>query len=337
MVQQIQLQQIRWGIIGCGDVCEVKSGPAFYKAPGSALLAVMRRDGVKAADFARRHGAERWYTDMNQLIADPEVDAVYIASPPAAHEAAALAAIKAGKPVYLEKPMAHTAASAHRIAEAAGKKRVPLCVAHYRRMQPLFLRVRQLLQQQVLGAVRNVVLQFAAPGSGYNMADERVQWRLNPAISGGGIFHDLAPHQLDLLFYLLGKPLRVNGLAVNVGGRYTPPDSVGATLLFPEGVLAHCSWLFEAADGQHADQIQINGERGWMRFPVFGSPALTFVVDGKHSEELFLPLQHVQQPMIEAVNAYFTGTGPNPCDAAAGLLVMETMEQIVGGKALENR
>src|ERR1700690_3284048 len=97
---------VRWGIIGCGDVAEVKSGPGFQKAAGSQLVAVMRRRGDLAADYARRHGVPRWYDDARALIDDPEVDAVYIATPPDSPAASALRAAAAGKPAYVEKPMA---------------------------------------------------------------------------------------------------------------------------------------------------------------------------------------------------------------------------------------
>src|SRR5688572_23614993 len=101
---------IRWGILGCGDVTEIKTGPAFYKVPGSQLVAVMRRNGELAADFARRHGVPRWYDNAAALVNDPEVDAVYIATPPGAHLEGALLVAAAGKPVYMEKPMARNAA-----------------------------------------------------------------------------------------------------------------------------------------------------------------------------------------------------------------------------------
>src|SRR5688500_4072884 len=102
------MDEIRWGIIGCGDVTEVKSGPGFQKARGSALVAVMRRDRAKAEDFARRHGVPRAYTDAEALIADPDVDAVYIATPPSSHRALALQVAAARKPCLVEKPMAMT-------------------------------------------------------------------------------------------------------------------------------------------------------------------------------------------------------------------------------------
>src|SRR5258706_10250264 len=92
---------IRWGIIGCGDVTEVKSGPALQRATGSALVAVMRRDRAKAEDYARRHGVARAYDDGAALIEDPDVDAVYVATPPSSHLDYALAAAKAGEPVYV--------------------------------------------------------------------------------------------------------------------------------------------------------------------------------------------------------------------------------------------
>jgi 1,5-anhydro-D-fructose reductase (1,5-anhydro-D-mannitol-forming) len=100
---------IRWGMIGCGDVTEVKSGPGFQKAAGSALMAVMRRNGGLAADYARRHGVPRCYDRADALLADDEVDAVYIATPPDTHADYALLAAAASKPAYVEKPMArHT-------------------------------------------------------------------------------------------------------------------------------------------------------------------------------------------------------------------------------------
>src|SRR6476646_8946793 len=128
---------IRWGIIGCGDVTEVKSGPAFNKVPNSTLVAVMRRDGKKAEEYATRHQVPKWYDNADRLINDPDVNAIYVATPPSTHEQYTLAALNAGKPVYVEKPMALHAASAMRMAETAKEENLPLVVAHYRREQPV--------------------------------------------------------------------------------------------------------------------------------------------------------------------------------------------------------
>ncbi|HET7898336.1 MAG TPA: Gfo/Idh/MocA family oxidoreductase, partial [Flavisolibacter sp.] len=128
-------QKIRWGIIGCGDVTEVKSGPAFSKVPNSELVAVMRRDAAKAEDYARRHKVGKWYSDATALINDPDVNAIYVATPPLQHEDYTIQALKAGKPVYVEKPMAIDAAAAKRMVQAANETGTKLSVAHYRRQQ----------------------------------------------------------------------------------------------------------------------------------------------------------------------------------------------------------
>ncbi len=112
------MKKINWGIIGCGDVTEVKSGPAFNKVKNSALVAVMRRDAAKAEDYAKRHNVPKWYTDANSLINDPDINAIYVATPPSSHEAYSIAALQAGKPVYVEKPMSMNAAEAENMMKA---------------------------------------------------------------------------------------------------------------------------------------------------------------------------------------------------------------------------
>ena len=100
------METVKWGIEGCGNVCEVKSGPGLYKAEGSELVMVMRRDGAKAEDFAKRHGVDRWSDNADEVLGDSEVNAVYIATPPSSHLELGLKVAAAGKPCLMEKPMA---------------------------------------------------------------------------------------------------------------------------------------------------------------------------------------------------------------------------------------
>ena len=153
-------QTINWGMIGCGDVTEVKSGPAFSKVPGSKLVAVMSRNPERAADYARRHQVAKWYDDAQKLIDDPEVNAIYIATPPLSHEELTLAAIKAGKPVYVEKPMSVDAAAGRNMQQAALESSVKLTVAHYRRQQPVFKKIKALIDDKAIGDIKYVNLQF---------------------------------------------------------------------------------------------------------------------------------------------------------------------------------
>ena len=210
---------IRWGIIGCGSVTEVKSGPALQRAEGSALVAVMRRDGEKARDYAERHGVAKWGTDARALIHDPEVDAVYIATPPAFHADYAVQVAQAGKPVYVEKPMGCTVADCRRMLAACRQAGVPLFVAYYRRALPRFLQVKALLDAGAIGAVRGVIVRMIRPAKAEDA--DAGNWRVDPTLAGGGYFFDLGSHMLDLLDFLLGPIAAVQGTAVNQAG-FTP-------------------------------------------------------------------------------------------------------------------
>jgi len=150
------MTSIRWGILGCGDVTEVKSGPAFSKIEHSKLVAVMRRNGEKARDYAKRHGVPRWYDSADALIHDTDVDAIYIATPPSSHAAYAIAAMQAGKPVYVEKPMALNGAECEQMLQVSETTGVPLFVAYYRRCLPYFVKVKELLESGAIGKVRFV-------------------------------------------------------------------------------------------------------------------------------------------------------------------------------------
>ena len=150
------MDQVRWGIIGCGSVTEVKSGPALYKAEGSSLVAVMRRQGALAEAYARRHGVPCWYDDAQALIDDPSVNAVYVATPPSTHCEYTQRAAQAGKPVYVEKPMARTHAECQAMIAACREAGVPLFVAYYRRMLPRFRKIKALIDEGAIGEVRTV-------------------------------------------------------------------------------------------------------------------------------------------------------------------------------------
>jgi predicted dehydrogenase len=319
------MQEINWGIIGCGNVTEVKSGPAFSKVPHSRLAAVMRRNGEKARDYAQRHNVPRWYNDAQLLIDDPGVNAIYVATPPASHEEYAIRALRAGKPVYLEKPMATNAASAKRIAAVAKETGVPLSIAHYRRRQPLFLTIKSLIDEGRIGRVQRVSLELFQPHQSPMIATTEENWRLNPALSGGGLFHDLAPHQLDLMIHFFGEHETACGLSCNTGNLYGAPDTTSGQILFRNGVLFHGNWCFVARES--TDKCIITGTEGELQFSIFGQAPLVIRQKENMEQQNFEPLTHVQEPMIRDVVAYFRGEMPNPCPADAGVEVMELIDK----------
>jgi predicted dehydrogenase len=325
------MKKINWGIIGCGDVTEVKSGPAFNKVPGSSLTAVMRRDAAKAADYALRHNVPNWYANADELINDPGVNAVYIATPPNSHEQYALQAIAAGKPVYVEKPMAVNFAAAKNIAVAAAEKKIKLCVAHYRRQQPLFKKIKQLLLEKVIGDVHLVQLALhKVPYTPEQLNNPHFAWRVNPSIAGNGLFYDLAPHQLDILYYFFGPVKTVKGIALNQTGLYTTDDIVSGVIQFENGIIFNGSWYFNATEP--ADMCEIIGSRGTIRFSMFNYTPVQLMVNGSTTLFSFENLQHVQQPMIEQVVKYFSGQTDNPCSGDDGAEVMRIMECFISYK-----
>lgn len=319
------MKKINWGIIGCGDVTEVKSGPAFNKIPHSSLVAVMRRNADKAKDYAERHHVPRWYCDADQLINDPEVNAVYIATPPSSHELYALAAIRAGKPVYVEKPMALNFAAAKQMSLAAEVAAVKLTVAHYRRQWPLFKKVKQLIHDKAIGEIRLAMLEYCTtPLSSDELLVEKNAWRVNPAIAGGGLFHDLAPHQLDLMFYFFGAARHIQGMATNQSAQYAADDLVAGNVLFENGVVFNGTWCFTAP--ANSDRCDIIGSAGKISFGFFSRQSVELTTAEGTTRFDFAPLQHVQQPMIEQVVKYFSGEAFNPCTGAEGTEIMRWIE-----------
>ena len=326
------MKKVQWGIIGCGDVTEKKSGPAFNKVDNSKLVAVMRRDEEKVKDYARRHGVPKWYTDARQLIEDDDVNAIYVATPPLYHAEYTLLAIQAGKPVYVEKPMAINLAAAEKMLAASQQAGSKISIAHYRRQQPVFQKIKSLLESNAIGKVRIVNLklyQGIQPGL---VAQTAVNWRVDPQISGGGLFHDLAPHQLDLMLFFFGNPQTVSGVSLNQAGLHKADDIVAGYIHFENDILFSGVWCFNADPHDEADACEIIGSEGSIRFSIFKHQNITLSRDGTEKVFAFEPLEHVQQPMINAVVEYFLDKGANPCPAEAGVQTMRLIETFTNKK-----
>ena len=319
---------IRWGIIGCGDVTEVKSGPALYKTPDSELVAVMRRDADKARDYAVRHSVPRWYDQADALIGDPDVDAVYIATPPDTHAHYTAQVAQADKPVYVEKPMARNHGECLAMIDACRRTGVPLFVAYYRRALPAFLKVKALVEEGAIGAVRFASIALCQPASEY---PDDLPWRVVPEISGGGYFFDLASHQLDFLDFLLGPIAHASGHATNQAKLYRAEDAVTASFAFESGALGAGVWNF-AAD-QHCDRIEIAGDKGRIAFSTFAFTPVELTTSTGVQAFAIDPPQHVQQPLIETVVNALSGRGECPSTGASAARTSRVMDQIVHGHA----
>ncbi|RPJ87438.1 MAG: gfo/Idh/MocA family oxidoreductase [Acidobacteria bacterium] len=300
----LMTNQIRWGIIGCGNVTEVKSGPGFQKAQNSALVAVMRRDRDQAADYAQRHGVPKFYDQAAELINDPDVDAVYVATPPSSHSQLGLAVAAARKPCLMEKPMAMDHAECVELVDAFRRSQTPLFVAYYRRALPRFLKVRELLQAGAIGRLTSVhILQFDRLAVG-----EAAQgWRFDPAIAGSGLFMDLASHGLDLLDFLVSPICQVAGFAINTGGTYKAEDVTAACFEFRSGVVGHAVWNFKA--GRWDDRITFTGSAGELETPVFTDGDIILRSGGEETVHEVRNPPHVHQPLIQTIVDELLGRG----------------------------
>jgi 1,5-anhydro-D-fructose reductase (1,5-anhydro-D-mannitol-forming) len=315
---------VRWGILGCGDVTEVKSGPGFQQADGSALVAVMRRDRAKAQDYARRHGVMRAYDDADALMADPDVDAVYIATPPSSHASLALRVAAARKPCLVEKPMARTHAECTQMLDAFRRAGVPLWVAYYRRALPRFLKLRELLSSGAIGRVTSVHVQVTdrlATGA------DAGNWRFDPAAAGAGLFLDLASHCVDLLDFLLGPITAAHGVAMNTGAAYAAEDLTTAAFRFGDRAAGTGVWNFNA--NAKTDVLTFTGSEGIVISPVFSDTGLV-VTRGRVEEVIDMRNPpHVHQPLIQSIVDELRGHGRCESTGESGARASWVMDQCV--------
>lgn len=324
------MKEIKWGFIGCGEVTEKKSGPAFNEVEGSQVVAVMSRSEKKARSYAERHHIRKWYTDAQELIDDPDVNAVYIATPPSSHATFAIMSMKAGKPVYIEKPLAASYNDCIRINRVSEQTGVPCFVAYYRRYLPYFQKVKEIIRNGEIGEVVNVQVRFSVPPRDldYNSGKE-MPWRLQPDISGGGYFYDLAPHQIDLLQDLFGVITRAHGYPANRAHLYQAEDTISACFFFESGIPGSGSWCFVGHESAKEDCIEVIGDKGSLSFSVFNYNPIRLVnSEGSVSIEVANP-PYVQLPIIKSVIEDLQGIGTCSCTAISATPTNWVLDRIL--------
>lgn len=323
------LEHVRWGILGCGDVCERKSGPPMYRIAHSSLTAVMRRDREKAMDFARRHGAPKFYDDAEQLIADPDVDIVYVATPPDSHRELTLRVLAAGKPVYVEKPMAMSHAECLEMIAASERAGRKLFVAYYRRALPYFLKIKELLQEGVIGTPQTAEIRYLRPAAPRDLDPENRPWRLLREVGGEGYFCDMAPHTLDILDFLLGEIEDARGDTANLGGHYDVADTVTALLRFRSGVRGTGLWCFASPAEAAEDTVLITGSRGQIRFGTFSfAPVEILTEQGVRTCPAASP-EFIQEPLIRTIVDELRGVGACPSTGVSAARTSRIMDLIL--------
>lgn len=325
---KFKIMTINWGIIGAGDVCELKSGPAFYKIENSNLTAIMRRDAIKAADFAKRHNVKTFYTSVDELLADKNINAIYVATPPHLHKEYTIKALQSGRPVYVEKPMALNYKDCEEMIAAAEKAEQKLFVAYYRRSLPYFEKIKELIDKDFIGKPIAVnAKQFRVPfDSDFDL--ETQTWRVKSDIAGGGYFYDLAPHTIDILDFLLGKITEANGFTANLGQLYKAEDTVAANFKFENGALGTGIWSFVTEKNSNIDSIEILGTKGKIQFAVFDFTPIQLTTHFGIEEFKFDNPEHIQQALIQTIVNELTNLGNCPSTSETGARVNWVMDKI---------
>jgi len=319
-------KEIRWGIIGCGNVTEIKSGPSFQTANNSKLIAVMRRDSNLAKDYAERHQVPKWYDNADELIGDNEVDAVYIATPPAFHKYYTFKVAQSKKPVYVEKPMGLNYTECKEMISICDKYKIPLFVAYYRRALDKFIKIKEIIDKKMIGEIRLVSVLFCRPPQKQDYCEKK-WWRLNPDISGGGYFIDSASHMIDLLCYFFEEISYVSGEFSNQANLYTPEDIVSCNFLFKNGIHGVGCWCYTS--GTHMDYTVIVGSNGKISYETKSNSPIKLEIKGKQEKLYFIEPKYIQKPLIQTIVDELLGEGRCPSNGKSGALTNWFIDNIL--------
>jgi len=320
---------IRWGILGCGDVTEVKSGPAYQKTAGFKIEAVMRRDAEKAADYAKRHNIGKNYSDADDLINDPEIDAIYIATPPDTHKLYGLKVAAAGKICCIEKPLAPSYKESLEIHQAFKAKNIPFFTAYYRRTLPRFEQIKTWLDDNKIGTIRSIRWNFTKPASTDDLSGE-YNWRTDAKVASGGYFDDLASHGLDLFIFLLGDIKEVSGYSLNQQGLYSAKDAVTACWLHESGITGNGNWNF--ASSKREDIVEISGSKGKISFSIFENDMIILSNEDGETELFIEHPENVQLHHVERIREHLWGNSTHPSNGFTAVHTSWVMDKILGNQ-----
>jgi predicted dehydrogenase len=326
-LKSIHKKNICWGIIGCGNVTELKSGPPYYKVDGFELSAVMRRDKEKAADYAKRHHVKKYYTNADTLINDPEIDAVYIATPPDSHKLYGLKVAAAGKPCCIEKPLAPNYTDSLKIYKAFESAKTPLFVAYYRRSLPRFTKIKEWLDADLIGEIRHINWHLNKPANKQDLSKE-YNWRTDVKIASGGYFDDLASHGLDLFTFLIGNIEEAKGISLNQQNLYTAKDAITACWLHKNGITGAGSWNFGC--NKREDKVEIYGSKGKITFSVFDENPIELISETEHKTLVIEHPENIQFYHVQNMRDFLFDGATHPSKGKSALHTSWVMDKILG-------
>ncbi len=305
--------KLRWGIIGCGDVVEKKSGPSIMGTGNSEIVHVMRRNLEKSKEYADANAILKATDKADEVLNNPDVDIIYIATPPNSHKDYVLQAAEAGKHILVEKPMGLNEAQSLEMCEACEKAGAQLFVAYYRRFHPHVLKMKELIAEGRLGRLLAGSIEFRDTFPGIKESG----WRLQPEVGGGGHLIDNISHRIDLFVDLFGDTDEIAGSAV-YSDETGAEEALSLSVRFQNGIIGTATGNVD--NSLRVDRFQIIGtEAEIVSDPLDGC---SFVLRSREKEELFsfdpFPAPHLG--LIQHIEKVLAEKGTNGSPGRDGLI-----------------
>ena len=317
---------LKWGLIGCGDISKSRVASALCDLNNCDLVAVNRKNYELAESFAREFGARKWYKDWQELIADPEIDAVYIATPVNLHAEQTIAAAKAGKHILCEKPMAMNADECDTMIRAAQENNVKLGVAYYRHFYPVVNRMKELLNSQEIGKV--VMMQINSSMQFNPLPGQPRDWLIKKEQSGGGPMMDFGCHRIEVMLNLLGPIKQVKSLVNTLYFERNVEDTATTLFEFDNGAHGFLSAVHSAFEPK--DTVEIYGARGSLYVERLNEGTLRVVTKEAERIESLPPHRNVHQPHIDDFTQAVLENRTPLVDAQQGKDVTVVLDKIYG-------
>ena len=319
------MEQVKWGLIGCVNVVENKSGNAFVSIEKSSIYAIWRRELDNSKKSAEKWKATKSYNNIDEMLKDDEINAVYIATPPGLHLEHAIKCCKNRKPTYIEKPLGRNYEEAKQIVQMFKESKVPLYVAHYSRALPKFIKIKELLEKGEIGKICEADFRLDR-----SYCREKVpnDWLYNVELSGGGRFYDIAPHSIDIIVYLLGNFEEIYGISSNNNEDYDVEDIVVMAFRTDKGILGTAN--FNSVALEKSDKITIYGTKGKLEFSIHGDEEIIITKDNGIKKMKLDNPKTVQENMIEnVVESLLTGKHLNTCYGEEALETYRIMDIVL--------
>lgn len=317
------MSNIRWGIVGCGDVVRRRVAAAIQADPNSTLLAACRRNEDELAAFCKQFNVEQSYTNAADLIDNHDIDAVYIATPVSDHVTQTLLAARAEKHVLVEKPMAISVEECDQMIDECDRRNVTLGVAYYRRFYPVVERIRAAIAGGEIGTPLACSVVTATPLDMQPGSDG--YWRADPQKSGGGSLMDVGSHRVDLLVDLFGKVRSVKAHCSSIDTSYKAENVAGATIQFQSGVLANLMCLFGTP--VDPDEFTIIGTKGRITSRPLNGGQLEIQMATETKNESHPPAANFNTPLIADFVAAIAEKRKPKISGEAGRLANDVLER----------